>query len=455
MKKKIISMTSLLMSIVMTITACGNQNKKTEVIDKQSIPVEDKNIDETKDKENIAVPKEKVKSKIEEIDDSKVETFLEENSIIVETDKQERIEEENEKPANVEKRDLNHSELCSLIDLARLDSVTKDVLKTVATDFPNRGSEELLLRILNVDKENIRELLESFFCVVYNGVYKDIYSTGQTVWYPKDNIRIFDNRDGKVGLSNCVFMLADPSIYGNYKIYHESIAPHGGIIGSDIIITDLNDKVLICIKRFYNDITYEVVADRNIYVSSLGSYLESLGIDDYRTNYRYKDLFYLKYEISEKVCGFDRKPVSGKLNVDDILVLEIPSSTGSWFTSSAGKENKYYFLLRRGEYLFEENSSVYTSIFHDNAYVTFETTGLFGLTYSDSVEEVYINCDRDISNFDTIVPLRDFVANKMTLSLDTYSEIDIASLVLLFSSIDEYENNRSMQMLPVNPKQER
>ncbi len=448
-KKKVTSVVSAFLALAVMTSSSGYEDDKNKdddcILDStsQSVDVDDEDISS---EPSMTVRASESVEKVEEyVTYEPVETEVDvqpvESSATYEVD---RVDDSID--------NMGYSERCAMIDKMNVEGTLKNLLYKMSEHLDSCACRDTFLRLIDARKDEIPELLVRFVDESYSGIFTNIHSSGEEVVYPADKIVVFDNRDGAVDLPKCVYLLDDPSIFGGYSVFREIIAPHGGIIGYNVIVTDRDNRIVLTMRELYGEASYSVVG-ANLHVTKLEDYLNSVGLAFVmKDNYQYADLYELGFDLSKKVGDYTAD--DGIYSAEDILVLEVPKTTGSWFISNKGNDSPYYFLVKQGPYLFKENTVVCKSLFHEDAFVTYDSTGLYGLVYHDYIEHIAINCDNDSTYFESIVSLDEFMKNKGYESFEG-GVCDKKELAVLYGELCKAslpEADKAMKMKPKSDK---
>ncbi len=190
----------------------------------------------------------------------------------------------------VEKNECLYKKLAASI---QTDELIKDFLKNFIDDEMCYVAKESII-FANL-AENETELYSSIYMfitsryngnAVANGSIKDVF--------PKEEVHIFDNREGIEELPKKVFVFYDYSSYGGYRVYSNSEEHQ--------IITNQDNKILACISNIDFDCVYTRLDNKDIAIKNIEDYLK-----DSNMSYISKDS-YTSDEISAIKEYFEQVP---------------------------------------------------------------------------------------------------------------------------------------------------
>lgn len=166
----------------------------------------------------------------------------------------------------VEKNECLYKKLVASI---QTDELIKDFLKNFIDDEMCCVAKESII-YANL-AENEKELYSSIYMfitsryngnAIANGVIKDVF--------PKEEVHIFDNREGIEELPKKAFVFYDYSSYGAYRVYSNSEEYQ--------IITNQDNKILACISNIDFECAYTRLDNKDIAVQNIESYLKDSNI---------------------------------------------------------------------------------------------------------------------------------------------------------------------------------
>lgn len=166
----------------------------------------------------------------------------------------------------VEKNECLYKKLVASI---QTDELIKDFLKNFIDDEMCCVAKESII-YANL-AENEKELYSSIYMfitsryngnAIANGVIKDVFL--------KEEVHIFDNREGIEELPKKAFVFYDYSSYGDYRVYSNSEEYQ--------IITNQDNKILACISNIDFECAYTRLDNKDIAVQNIESYLKDSNI---------------------------------------------------------------------------------------------------------------------------------------------------------------------------------
>lgn len=318
-----------------------------------------------------------------------------------------------------------------------VDSInTYDTLKKVMKDFidpymHDAAKEAIVLANTTNDKQEILWHFTTFFESRYNG--KNYNTTSETT-YPLSNIKILDNRDGKLSINASLYMFKNVTEYGNYRLYTKYDSEYG----SDedyYFITDKNNKVIAYIASIDGTYSYEYVGDKNVHINGLKDELNSIGLSsELHPTYTYDDLATLTFKISKAI----NNSTDNKIKAENILTLEVPEDGADWLNSLEGNEEKRYFFIYDGPYQFKEGYDVYKDLYNPDANITMDNGMKERLLYKNYVTDVYIRLRSSNDDFKYLMPINDYLKLKGLDNLikDEYTKEEIHSIRIILDTIN-------------------
>lgn len=255
------------------------------------------------------------------------------------------------------------------IEKSEFDSLTKDILKSIAKDSENEITQEQLLCACTKTEKNLYGLS------LYNTIVEATREQKVGIDYQLKNLKVFNNLDGhqkdlpkQIGIMEC------ESTYGKYR-FHEIVPNNFGKENFLFFITDNKNNVLLVADN------KRVKKGKKLRLKNFSSLLKAYDITP-QEKYSDKELnSNLIIQLSKKISE-DKVDKSESIKTNDIIVLD-----SSKLRNSNNCDNQYCFFKYHCPYLFADNTSIYTDIFYPSTNAVFGEDGIY--FYKDSKKENY------------------------------------------------------------------